>query len=446
VLAIPTRARRWVPVGPDSSGDALRALTVYLVVVFAIPARLVVSPLGAAGTPGTIMGLGFLAWWVVARLVPSLGVARAFSPVRVALGILVLSILSSYTWSALHPLPPDQRTAADLGLLSILSLVGIALVAMDMLGSIDSVETLLRRMVIAGALLAALGVLQFATGFDIAALVKIPGLRANHALVFIGERSKFRRVAGTASHPIEMGMVLATVLPLALHYAAYTRRHRRRWQLMALVIGICIPMTLSRAAILGTIAGFLLMFFTWPGRRRAFTVAVAPVFVVLMRIAIPGLVGTISSMFTNLSKDDSIKGRTDDYAVVGKFIDRSPWLGRGYGTFIPKDFFTLDNQYLGSIVETGYLGLAALVTFFMVMYFTARSVRRRFVGEASRDLAQSLAGVAVVVGLGFATFDGLGYPMIDGVLFLAAGCTGALYRLTRPSRSVAMPGVEVAAA
>ena len=446
MLAIPARVRSALPTRSDSSGDALNALTVYLVVIFAIPARLVISPLGAAGTPGTIMGLGFFGWWAMARLVPSLGVARAFSPLRVALALLAGSILCSYAWGSLHSLPGAQRTAADLGLLSIFSLVGIALVAMDMLGSQASVEKLLRRMVIAGAILAGLGVLQFVTGFDIAALVKIPGLRANHALVFIGERSHFRRVAGTASHPIEMGMVLATVLPLALHYAAYTRVHRRRWQLMALVIGICIPMTLSRSAILGTIAGFILLFFTWPGKRRAFTIAVAPVFIVVMRIAIPGLVGTISSMFTNLSNDDSIKGRTDDYAVVGKFINQSPWLGRGYGSFIPTDFFVLDNQYLGSLVETGYLGMFVLIGFFLVMYFTARSVRRRFVDEASRDLAQSLAAVAVVVGLGFATFDGLGYPMIDGVLFLAAGCTGALYRLTRPARTVPAPRASVTAA
>ncbi len=412
------------------SKDALGALTVYLVVLFGIPAQLVFGPLGASGSPATIMGLGFLFWWLAARFVPSLGVARGFSPVRVAIGFLVVSTLASYAFSALHPLPGDQRSGADLGLLAILSFSGVALVANDMLARLETIETLLRRLVIAAAILAGLGVLQFVTGFDIAALIKIPGLQANHTLHLIGERSNFRRVAGTASHPIEMGVVLAAILPLALHYAAYTKVHRRRWQLCTVVIGIAIPMTLSRSAILGTIVGFLFLFFTWPGTRRAFALLITPVFVVLMRLAIPGLVGTISSMFTNLGNDDSIKGRTDDYAVVGQFIQRSPWLGRGLGTFVPKDFFFLDNQYLGSIIETGYVGLAALLTFFLVPYFAARGARRHLVTLGDRDLAQSLAASALVVGVSFATFDGLGFAMVDGVIFLMVGCIGALWRVT----------------
>ena len=199
-------------------------LTVYVVVLFAIPARLVVGPLGGAGSPASLIGLAFLFWWLAARLVPSLGVARGFSPVRFAIGTLVGAVLASYVWSALHPLPPDQRTGADLGALTLLSLAGVTLVATDMLGSRRSVETLLRRLVIATAALAALGILQFTTGFDISEFVKIPGLTANSALHFIGERSNFRRVSGTASHPIEMGVVLALGLPLALHFGAYARR------------------------------------------------------------------------------------------------------------------------------------------------------------------------------------------------------------------------------
>ena len=168
---------------------------------------------------------------------------------------------------------------------------------------------------------------------------------------------------------------------------------------------------------------------------RAFALVMAPVFVVLMRLAIPGLVGTISSMFTNLGNDDSIKGRTEDYAVVGQFIQRSPWFGRGIGTFLPKDFFFLDNQYLGIVVECGYVGLTALLTFFVVIYFTARGARRHLTGLGDRDLAQSLAASSVVVAIGFATFDGLGFAMVDGVIFLVAGCTGPC----GGSRSTASP-------
>ena len=114
--------------------------------------------------------------------------------------------------------------------MNVLSLAGVTLVTVDMLATRESVEAVLRRLVICTAGLAALGILQFTTGFDIAELVKIPGLTADGALHFIGERSNFRRVSGTAAHPIEMGVVLALGLPLALHFAAYREAHRRRWQ------------------------------------------------------------------------------------------------------------------------------------------------------------------------------------------------------------------------
>ena len=419
----------------DRSRDALNAMTLYLVVLFAIPARLVIGPLGGAGSPAAVIGLGFLFWWMAARIVPSLGVARGFSPIRVALAALVGSILVSYVWSALHPLPPDQRTGSDLGMLTVLSLVGVALVATDMLSTRKSVEALLRRLTIGIAALAALGIVQFTTGFDITEFVKIPGLSANHALHFIGERSNFRRVAGTTSHPIEFGVVLALGLPLVLHFAAYAREHRRRWQFGVVLIGLAIPMTLSRSAILGTIAAFLLLFFTWPAKRRAFALAVTPVFLVVLRIMIPGLVGTLSSLFTGFGQDDSVQHRQEAYAIAGPLIHKSPWLGRGFGTFIPSDFVglsgvtTFDNQYLGMVVECGYIGLAALLSFFAVWFCAARGARRHLHDEEGRDLMQSLAATAVVGAISFATFDGMAFPVVDGVIFLLAGCVGALWRL-----------------
>ena len=175
-----------------------------------------------------------------------------------------------------------------------------------------------------------------------------------------------------------------------------------------------------------------------------FALAVTPVFLVVLRILIPGLVGTLASLFTSFGQDDSITHRQQAYAIADPLIHQSPWFGRGFGTFIPKDFAglagvtTFDNQYLGMVVECGYVGLVALVSFFVLWFFAARGARRHLDDEAGRDLLQSLAAAAVVGGISFATFDGLGFAKATGVIFVLAGCVGALWRLSH-ERVVARP-------
>jgi polysaccharide biosynthesis protein PslJ len=412
-------------------GDASGLVTTYAVLLFGLPAQLVIGPLGASGTPAGVLGVGLVLYWIVMRLVPDSGVARGFQPIRFAVGFFAFSIFVAYAFGVIQPLPPEQLSGADRGLISVMSWVGVAIVTADMLSSREKIEKLIKVLVVLAGIVAFMGLLQFAVGVNLADFYKIPGLKVNYDVAVVSERSDFRRVAATASHPIEFGMVLAMILPIALHTAFYAKTRKSFWWGIVGLIGLTSPMSLSRSAILGLTIAFIVMFFGWPAGRRMAVLLVLPVFVVGLRLLIPGLVGTIKSLFTGITNDDSIKGRTDDYAVVGQFIDKSPFVGRGFGTFLPKDFITLDNQYLGTIIETGYLGLAALIMLFVIGFFTARGIRVRSHDERHRDLAQSLAASISVAALGYVTFDGLGFPMITGLLFLMLGIIGALWRLTR---------------
>ncbi|MEN3357061.1 MAG: hypothetical protein V7637_1043 [Mycobacteriales bacterium] len=412
-------------------GDARGLLVGYAVLLFMLPAQLIFGPLGASGTPAGVVGIGFVFFWVMMRLVPDTGTAVGLQPIRIAVGVFCTAILMAYAFGTLHPLPPDQLSAADRGLLSMLSWLGVSLVAADMLRDWLSVRRMIRVIVVLVGAIAAMGLLQFATGFNLADLYHIPGLKVNYDVAVVTERSDFRRVAATASHPIEFGMVLAMTLPLALHVAFHAQTRKWMWWGCVLLIAVASPMSLSRSAILGLFVAFIVLFAGWPTSRRLGVLLVMPVFIVVLRFAVPGLVGTIKSLFTGLSKDPSIQGRTDDYKVVGQFIGKSPWFGRGFGTFIPKDFFTLDNQYIGIVIECGYVGLAALISLFLVGFVTARGARVRFTDPEQRDLAQSLAASVLVAGFGYVTFDGLGFPMVTGLLFLLLGLIGALWRISR---------------
>ena len=82
----------------------------------------------------------------------------------------------------------------------------------------------------------------------------------------------------------------------------------------------------------------------------------AVVYLVLTRLLVDGLLGAIKNMFLNMSDDPSYQGRTMDYVLVGRMVGDAPWFGHGLGTFDPSVYFILDNQYLGTLIETGVRG------------------------------------------------------------------------------------------
>jgi len=423
------------------TGDALGALTAFAVLLFLIPAVLVVGPLGAAGSPATLLGLGLLMWWACARMLPSMPVGRGYQPVRLALAVFVGIVLLTYVLGNVHPLTTNELSSADRGLLSVASWSGIALVAADMLRTRESVEKLLKRIVILGAVIAGIGVIQFMSGIDLVGFIKIPGLSVNNTIQAIQGDGPVRRVGATASHPIEYGMVLALVLPFALHYAFLATKRKVWWWSMVVCIGVALPMSLSRSAIIGVVAEFIVLFAVWSPRRRLRALAVAPLFIIAMRLMISGLVGTIFSIFSNASDDPSLQGRADSRNAAGVLIDKSPWFGRGFNTYLPSEFQQLglkgvnhgafDNQYLGTVVDMGYVGLFALIVVLVIALGLGRGIRIRGLDGPSRDLGQAFFAAFLATAIGMGTFDGLGFPMFMGLFVLLFGIAGAQWRINR---------------
>ena len=59
---------------------------------------------------------------------------------------------------------------------------------------------------------------------------------------------------------------------------------------------------------------------------------------------VPGRLGVVAGMFTDVGNDPSIRSRVGAYAMAVGYIGRSPWLGRGLFTLLPR-YPTLDNKY-----------------------------------------------------------------------------------------------------
>jgi len=395
-----------------------------------IPSTLLFAPLGAAGTPAQILGLAAAAWWLGVQVNRSDAAPRPPIRTRAALGVFGLAMLLSYVAAARRPVEALEVSSADRGLILVASWTGLVLLATDGLVSRHELSRLLRFLVGCMALEALLGVVQYVTHTSYVDQLQIPGLTTQQALGSVYDRNGLARTAGTATHPIEFGVVLTMVLPLALHFGL-TDVHRSRLARWGPVIAICaaLPMTMSRSAFLGLAIVLAVLIPSWPpARRKVAGLAVVAGFGAVY-LLLPGVLGTMLRLFTGISGDDSARSRTDSYGLAFDFIAQHPLFGRGISTFLPS-YRILDNQYLGLLIEAGVVGLLAFLALLMTTLVVARRLSLRLSQPDDRSLARSLMAAVASAAFACATFDAFGFPQVSGMLFFLIGAVGALYRLS----------------
>lgn len=416
----------------DRKVDAVTLLTVYLFFVMAIPSRLVFAPLGGAGAPSTLVGVIFLVLYLLSWLHPFSGIDRGRQPIRRAAVLFLCVIVASYISANRSTLPTEELNGADRSLILVCGWLGVLLLAADCIDSIDRLKVLIRRMVFGATAMGVLGIVQFFTGLNAAQYIVIPGLASQAAYTDILERDAFNRPSATAIHPLEFGCVLAMILPLAIHQARYAPPglRGRRW-LQVGIIAATLPMTVSRSAILGLAIGLVVVLPTWPRRERWVAYVVMVCSALVFFLGIHGLLGTIRDLFLSIGSDSSTLSRTSAFSSAGPLISAHPWLGQGFGTFVPQVYFYTDDQYLNSLIEIGVVGLLALLTLFVTGWSLARGARRASSDHEIRHLAQCMAASVAVAIVTYATFDALYFPMAAGLTFLILGCVGAIWRLTR---------------
>ncbi len=337
--ARPSKVRRPRHSKPRFSSVTL--FTTYLVVLLLIPSNLVFAPMGGVGTPANIIALGILLWyvisWIVGRIMPS-GACR---PVRVSMFIFALAVLASFVAGMTRSITELESLSADRGLILIVVFAALVVVASQTIVSYERLDTLLRRAVVLGSVVAAIGIAEFYTGINITNYVHIPGLSPAVDVNSLLDRNGFNRPSSTATQPIEFGVVMAMLLPFALQQAfdpARTGRFRR-WAPVALLF-FAIPMSLSRSGIVGLAIALLWIIPTWPTQRRKPAYVVLLIGIASLKVVAPGLIGTFAEYFGGLSgssnSDVSISTRTADYAAAFRYIGERPLFGRDSAPFSPS--------------------------------------------------------------------------------------------------------------
>ena len=112
----------------------------------------------------------------------------------------------------------------------------------------------------------------------LAVLARVAGVSLNFDNPGIVDQEALNRVAGTAIHPIELGVVAGMLLPLAIYLAIFDtdRSARSRW-LPVVLIGVAISTSVSRSAIIAAGMALAVLVVLMPARRRLVALGAVPI-------------------------------------------------------------------------------------------------------------------------------------------------------------------------
>jgi O-antigen ligase len=347
------------------------------------------------------------------------------------MAVFLGTALASYALAMLHGVPAPESSPADSGLIRLAGWAGIFLLVNDGFASRQSLTKVLRTLVWVGSGTALLGLLQFATGSSLVDWISLPGFSPATEMTGVQSRGGFIRAAGMASHPLEYGVILVATLPVAIALAVTdrTRGWFLRW-LPPAVIAFAAVLSVSRSALAAFAVAVAALIPSWPRKVRRGAVLLAVVLAGAIYVLAPGMLGTLRGLFTVGTADPSISSRTSAYATAFGMLGNNPVIGRGFGTFLP-DYVIVDNQYLGILVELGFLGLFSFLALVLCGLIAAWRTRKLDTAPAVQQTAQAVLASIAALAVTYAFFDALSFVMSANLMFVMLGLAGAMWRLAR---------------
>ncbi len=360
-----------------SRRDPVTIVGAIFVLFVAVPTRYSFVGFGPL-TPGMLVASVALVWWAWARVTRHPLLDRGSQPVHVIVVILLIGAAIGFATMFTHPVTSEQFVNAHRSPGILLMFVGITLLIADGVPTRRRLDDLLEILVLCAGALAVCGLIEQVTGQRLFSGRVLPLLTENPSQLTITSRNGFLRIAGTAKHPIEFAVVLATVLPLGIHLAVHGRegfRRTARW--LTVLMAVALPLAISRSGVIGAAVGVLVLSLGWSWRRRATVVVGLAAGVTFLALAIPQLVGTMQDLFVHAGEDTSIEARTRDYRVLDDVLAETPLFGRGLGEYNIVDYEVFDNQYLATIVDGGYVGLGVQLFAFVAPILLVWRIARR---------------------------------------------------------------------
>ena len=186
------------------------------------------------------------------------------------------------------------------------------------------------------------------------------------------------RVFSITGSPNIFGSLIIMAAPTSAALMYYARKPVWKWFFLATtgIMCICDLFTFSRGSWVGLIVAIILFAALVDKRIFGFMgVAMAGILV-----AVPSIASRIAYLFTSdYTKASAAGGRSIRWATGLNLLKRNnPWLGYGLGRFggavamnnqVQSDvkYFYLDNYYMKTMVEMGYIGLGFFILLLLVL-------------------------------------------------------------------------------
>jgi polysaccharide biosynthesis protein PslJ len=433
-----------------------------LLVVLFIPPRRYAIPAGLPFEldPYRLLIAGLIVVWILSALSDA-DLRLRWSGLEAPLLVFCVAVVASLAAN------PDRVSAYQTEVVKLLSVVvGFILVfylTVNVLRTRAACDAALTVLVVGGAILAVLAIIERKAGWS-------PFNDLDRYLPFIepadpgteggatGTEGRGVRARGSAEHAIALGALLAMLAPLAAALAVVRRRAIWIVSLVLIVMGSFA--TVSRTPVLMLFA-WALLFTTlrWTDAKRF--IPFAFVALAMIHLVMPGALGTLRSSLHPAAALEEQRSKPDSQVAAGRIADlgpsfeefrQRPVFGYGFGTRITvgerANARLLDNQWLGTLLDAGLVGLIGLAWLLgrYIVRMSLASLRTRVDGVVLAALASAVFAYAV----GMFTYDALAFTQVTLVLFflLAIGSALALApspviaelekrRLTATSRSSA---------
>jgi O-antigen ligase len=352
------------------------------------------------------------------------------------LALLGIAIIGSIVTNVDSILDEDLSTAVVKKLTFWIG-YAIVLYMIASLSTVKDVELFLRTVVLGGAVLGVLGVIEWKTGTNV-----FVGLdRVIPILNPVGEdldtfRAGLNRAYASAQHPIAFGAALVLLLPLAVVLAF--QRRKPIWIAAAGLIVMGSLASISRTSLLMLVVATVVLAILRPNAARQALPFVLPLLVVI-QLALPGTFSTIRAQFfpkeglvSQQAEQDVGSGRVASFGPAVDEAAHHPFFGRGFGTRIVDDVpernsFILDDEWLSTTLEVGLVGLIAWAWIFF--RFCSKAIRAARMHDDDRawllaGLAASIASFAV----GMIFFDAFSFIQVTLLMFVLLGIGSVLLR------------------
>jgi hypothetical protein len=238
-------------------------------------------------------------------------------------------------------------------------------------------------------------------------------------------------VYSSTGHPLEIATLLGMMAPFAFVGFANARDSGARIR-YALVSGLILAGAIStfrKTSIVAPTAGMLVLIAYRPRLMLSRLAPLAVLLFLMIHVLSPGASGSVLSSLNlgTTAQTNTTVDRANDYSATWPDISSHIVFGRGYASYDPHKYRILDNEYLGLVITTGFVGLVSWLLVLIAAMTLAHPVIRSRHPQWSPIALGASASVAVL-GMALALFDGLGFPHVPYLLFFICGLITVLHR------------------